>query len=210
MKYTHIVFDIDGTLLDTEKAVLLSLKDIVQEYQNRTMDINELRFALGIPGQDVLVKLGFDNLEHYNALWMQNFENYFDTIQIFDGINYVLNQLKKQNYSLGIITSKTTKEYETDFIPFGLADYFDTVICAEDSIKHKPFSEPMEKYLECSGARQGEVLYIGDTIYDLQCAKGANVDFALALWGCKTPDDICADYVLEKPEDIIDKCILDK
>jgi len=203
MELTHIVFDIDGTLLDTESAVLLSLRDIIEEEHNdHTVDINSLRFALGIPGNDALIKLGFNDLEYYNNLWMEKFQKYYKLIHVFNGIESTLEKLKKEGLSLGIITSKTKKEYQTDFVPFGLADYFDTIICSEDSLKHKPFSEPMEKFLEYSNSAADEALYIGDTLYDLQCAKGTNVKFALALWGCKDSHGIQADYFLSEPNDI--------
>lgn len=207
MNITHIIFDIDGTLLDTEDAVLLSLKDVIEENKNQPADINTLRFALGIPGPDALRRLGFDDPVYYNSRWEEKFKNYYDRIRVFDGIQATLTELKKQRYQLGIITSKNKKEFQTDFVPFGLAGYFSIVICAEDTCKHKPFSEPMDRFLQLSGAKPGEAIYIGDTEYDLQCAKGAGVRFALALWGCKTPEGIPADYFLKKPEDIFDRCL---
>ncbi len=207
MNITHMIFDIDGTLLDTEDAVLLSLRDLVEESQNRIVDIGSLRFALGIPGPDALQRLGFDDPYDYNSRWEEKFQNYYDRIRVFDGIQTTLRELKRQQYQLGIITSKNKKEFQTDFVPFDLADYFDTVICAEDTRKHKPFSEPMEKFLQLSGAKPEEAVYIGDTFYDFECAKGAGVSFALALWGCKNPEGIAADYLLTKPEDIFDCCL---
>ncbi len=207
MNITHIIFDIDGTLLDTEDAVLLSLKDVIEENKNQPADINTLRFALGIPGPDALCRLGFDDPVYYNSRWEEKFQNYYDRIRVFDGIQTMLTELRKQQYQLGIITSKNKKEFQADFVPFGLADYFSTVICAEDTRRHKPFSEPMDKFLQLSGAKPGEAIYIGDTLYDLQCAKGAGVRFALALWGCKAPEGITADDFLEKPEEIFDRCL---
>ncbi len=207
MNITQIIFDIDGTLLDTEDAVLLSLKDVVEEDKNQQADIDTLRFALGIPGPDALHQLGFDDPVYYNSRWEEKFKNYYDRIRVFDGIQPTLIKLKKQQYQLGIITSKNKKEFQTDFVPFGLADYFSTVICAEDTCMHKPFSEPMDKFLQLSKATPEGAVYVGDTPYDLQCAKGAGVRFALALWGCKTPGGIAADYFLEKPEDIFDRCL---
>jgi haloacid dehalogenase superfamily, subfamily IA, variant 1 with third motif having Dx(3-4)D or Dx(3-4)E len=202
MNFTHIVFDIDGTLLDSESAVLFSLRDIIEENQKRTVGLDELRFSLGIPGTDALKRLGFDDPEYFNTLWEKKFRDYYGLMRIFDGIKGTLEKLKAKDIMLGIITSKNRREYRNDFVPFGLAGYFDTVVCAEDSVKHKPFPEPMEKFLELSGAAPEQVLYIGDTLYDLQCAKGAGVKFALAKWGCKA-SGIAADYFLDAPEDIL-------
>ncbi len=62
MMYNYIIFDIDGTILDTEFAVLSSLQKLVSEELNKKYSFEELRFALGIPGEVTLSKLGITNL----------------------------------------------------------------------------------------------------------------------------------------------------
>ena len=62
----------------------------------------------------------------------------------------------------------------------------------------------MLEYMRQTGARPEEILYIGDSIYDMQCAQAAGVDHALALWGCLLPEGIEATYHLEKAEDILE------
>ena len=166
-----VVFDIDGTLLDTEYAVLNSLHDAIWELKGVNMELADLTFALGIPGESALKQLGITETQHGEAVWISCFNNYTHTIRLFDGVVEVLQQLKKEGYKLGIITSKSRNEYKTDFSPFGLDSYFETVICAEDSDRPKPFPDPMLKYLELSGTKKEEAIYIGDTIYDMECAS---------------------------------------
>lgn len=203
MKYTHIVFDVDGTLIDSEKAVLKSLqKTIEEEGINKSLD--ELKFALGIPGKDALSILGIEELEIVEEKWNENLLEYSDEIILFKGIKQVIQELKCKNVNLGIITSKTRKEYETDFIKFGLDPYFDLVICADDTTKHKPNKEPMEKYIEITKASKEQTIYIGDSIYDMQCSKDAGVDFALALWGANDTEKIKSTYNLKTPKNILD------
>lgn len=203
MKYLHVVFDIDGTLIDSEKAVLKSLQKTILEVKGINMNLSDLKFALGIPGRDALLKLNIDNLEQVENIWNEYYNDYLDDIKLFNGIREVIEELKSKSIKLGIITSKTRKEYETDFMRFELDDYFDVVICADDTLKHKPDGEPMEKYLKIANAKKDETIYIGDSVYDMQCARNAGVDCALALWGREGADGIIATNYLNNP-----KCIL--
>lgn len=202
MKYQHIVFDIDGTMLDTEHVLLTILQEIVLELQNKRMDLSELAFTSGIPGDVALKQLGFDDPESVNKLWNDRFKENFHQVRIFEGIEAVLQQLTERNVTLGIITSKTHEEYRNDFLPFGLEKYFETIICVSDVQHPKPSPDSMFRYFELTGAAPEEVLYIGDTLYDMQCAKNAGADFALALWGATSRHD-GADYYLEQPQDIL-------
>lgn len=198
-----VIFDIDGTLLDTEYAVLNSLRDTIWELKNENVELSDLTFALGIPGEQTLKQLEITDTQTGNNIWNDCLANYSHTIRLFDGISDVLKELKNRGYTLGVITSKNKQEYKTDFSPFGLDDYFDIVVCAEDSNRPKPYPDPMLKYLELSGAKKEETIYIGDTCYDMQCAAGAGVAFGLALWGCNNLNDIQADYYFNSPSSIL-------
>ena len=203
MKYKHIVFDIDGTLIDSEKAILKSFQKTL-ENEGIKRDLSDLKFALGIPGKDALLKLNIENIDDVLEKWDNNLKLFSDEIILFDGIKSVIKELKSKNIKLGIITSRTRQEYHLDFIRFGIHSYFDLVICADDTTNHKPNKDPMEKYIELSGAKKEETIYIGDSIYDMKCSKGAGVDFALALWGANDSDKIKATYKLINSASILD------
>ena len=111
-----------------------------------------------------------------------------DAVSLFGGVAETLKKLRERGLALGIVTSKTREEFANDFNRFGIGGYFQTVVCAEDTTEHKPNPAPLLKYMELSGASRKRVLYVGDSIYDSQCAHAASVDFALALWGTHNPD----------------------
>ena len=81
---------------------------------------------------------------------------------------------------------------------------FPWVVTASDTPKGKPYPDPMLEYLRRTGAAPEEVLYFGDTAYDMDCARSAGVDHALVLWGCLSPEGIEATYRLEKAEEILE------
>lgn len=203
MRYKHIIFDIDGTMLDSEYADLTALQRVIRELHGKEYEIPELQFALGIPGQVALTQLGIEDTAKANQLWNGYMNELAHTMRLFDGIRELLMSLKKKGTTLGIITSKNRTEYRNDFMPFGLDSYFDRVITVEDSIAPKPSPEPMLAYIAQTGTTPREILYIGDTRYDRECAVSAGVDFGLAMWGCRSVQPIDATYCFATPKDIL-------
>ena len=93
-KYKHILFDIDGTLIDTEEAILRSLQDTVREMLHKDVGKPELKFALGIPGSVTLRKLGITDTARANDRWNEHLLKYKSRIRLFDGIPELLDSLK--------------------------------------------------------------------------------------------------------------------
>ncbi|AVK47870.1 HAD family hydrolase [Clostridium sp. MF28] len=201
--YNCIIFDIDGTLLDTEIAVLSSLQKLVFEELNENLSFDELKFALGIPGEVTLNKLGITNILDCNVKWNKYLKEYFHNVKVFDGIKDTLIKLNEIGILTGIVTSKTKEEFLNDFAPFELNNYFKLIVCADDTKEHKPNPEPILKFIELSGVNKSKTIYIGDTKYDMDCAFGADIDFALALWGAKSSIGINANYILENPKQVL-------
>ncbi|MED3550245.1 HAD family hydrolase [Cytobacillus praedii] len=202
--YNTIIFDVDGTLIDTEKAVLSSLQKVLKTDYGRAVPLEELYFVLGIPGTDSLPQLGIKDVNRANERWNCFMKDFFHSIEVFNGIKDLLETIKTRNIVQGIVTSKTNEELINDFVPFGLSNYLIHTVCADDTVRHKPHPEPLLKFLEISGADPKKSIYIGDTIYDYECARDAGIDFGLALWGCKNHEDIQAKYKFERPQDLLD------
>ncbi len=202
-KYEQIVFDVDGTLIDTEYAIIYSLQETVLTVTGRQMPLAELTFALGITGEDALRRLGIEDISATMDIWVKNLWKYADTVGVFRGIEDVLGKLSQLGYEMGIITSRTRQEFEADFDHLDIRRFFKTIVCADDTTEHKPTPAPLLKYMELTGTDCDQILYIGDSEYDSGCAKGAGTDFALAGWGSHDRE-IKADYYLEKPEDLQD------
>ena len=202
MEFTHVVFDIDGTLLDTEEMVLCSLSETLRRFCGRVVAPEDLTFALGIPGEDALHRLQVELPDEICEQWNIIAQEYDNTIRVFPGVREILSWLRNKKIHLGIITSRTKAEYIRGFTPLGLADFFPIVVCADDTRRHKPYADPMEDYLKKSDSNRDEVLYVGDSQYDMECAKAAGVQCALALWGCKNSNSIVSNYRFSEPDDI--------
>lgn len=201
-KYKQIVFDIDGTLIDNEKAILYSLQRVMQEMEEKKFSFEELKFALGIPGEDALERLNTKNIPAVMKRWVELLQEYGHMVSVHTGIEELLETLSEKGYRLGLVSSRPRKLMEEDFDKYKISKYFEIRVCADDTTTHKPTAEPLLKYMELAGANQSEILYIGDSIHDSMCAQNAGVDFALAVWGSHTRE-IRANYYPETPVDLL-------
>ena len=207
MKYGHVVFDMDGTLIDTCEAIQQSLRDTIAMLTGNTPTEAEVRATFGTPSDAGLKMLGVrdEDIPRGILLWSENIKKYEDTPRAFPGVRELMDGLKTGGCRLGIATSKNTAELEHSREQFGdIVSRVDCIICADDTAEHKPKPGPLLKYMEYTGARPSEVLYVGDTVYDMQCARGTGVDFALARWG--NPDGrVDADYDEPTPLALLEK-----
>lgn len=202
MRYTHIVFDIDGTLMDSGAGDLAALREALLETTGRDYPLEELAFCLGLPGRDSLLQMGIPDIEGTLALWEEKAAG--AAIPPFPGVRDLIAGLLDRGYRLGIASSRSVRSFQIDIAPsLPLADRFGTAVLADHTKLHKPHPDPLLKYMELTGAAPGEVLYVGDSPYDSQCAQGAGVDFALAVWGAHTRSDRPATYYPETPEALL-------
>ena len=204
--YKHLVFDIDGTIIDSAKINMLSLQETVKDLRGDVMPLEDLYFSFGIPGVRAMEILGFPEPEKAVQVWIRNYSACAERLgmPLFPGMREILERLREKGASLGIITSKLREEYDEHFEKQGLLELFPCVVTASDTPKGKPYPDPMLEYLRRTGAAPEEVLYFGDTAYDMDCARSAGVDHALVLWGCLSPEGIEATYRLEKAEEILE------
>ncbi len=90
MKYKHILFDIDGTLVDNESAVINTWQQTIQELFGKHFEKDELNFVLGIPSTTTMQKLGAENPEEAFKLWSKNFQAHRIDIPEYTGSSSIL------------------------------------------------------------------------------------------------------------------------
>lgn len=202
--YKSVIFDVDGTLIDTEEVILTALQRVVKEELNEDKKLDELAFYFGLTDDITYDGLGIKNAERATDKWRKYIKDNSQLIKVYKDMEQTLKRLYDLNIYTGIVTSRTEQELINDLYPLKLQEYVKTIISADETEKHKPDPEPILKFIEVSKIDPSSAIYIGDTIYDMKCAKSAGIDFALALWGAKTTDGIDkASYMLEKPSDIL-------
>jgi HAD superfamily hydrolase (TIGR01549 family) len=203
--YEYIIFDVDGTLIDTHQATILALQKVLAEETGKRYDAHELEFVIGIPGEVSLPKLGIKDVDLANKKWNFYLKNYSNKIEVYPGIRELLPFLINEGIDIGLVTSNTRYELEGlmyHFLPLQLEHYVNYSVCADDTLRHKPHPDPILKYLELSGAEPSKVLFIGDTEYDMECADAASVDFGLAAWGLQSIKPMNCRYSFKHPYEI--------
>ena len=201
MKYKHIVFDVDGTLVNTSENILRSLQQALKTTDGFCYDISDLTFSLGCTSAVTLDRLNASNPDATLTIWIENEKKNAHMIRLFAGIRELLGRLKEEGCLLGIVTSRTHEELELVFDTVPVRSYFDTVICSDDVENPKPAPDPLVKYMEMTGSSRQDIVYIGDTQHDMDCACNAGIDHILAVWGTHDKG-VPADYLPETPSEL--------
>lgn len=202
MKY--FIFDVDGTLLNSAEVDQQCLQQMLREFgQEHTLE--ELRPSFGKPGRQTLADLGFSGEAAERAMdrWEGLSQERIAEVRAFNGVEAMLKALHERGCRCGIVTSRTHYQYGYGFSPLGLDGYFDAVICMEDAPRTKPAPDPLLECLRRMGGTAAEVVYIGDSACDMECAAAAGVKSCLALWGIPEGACIRADIELAAPADAL-------
>ncbi|WP_430883502.1 HAD family hydrolase [Fusibacter sp. JL216-2] len=201
--YKHIVFDVDGTLINTEEAIITSLQKVLLKETGKTYEMYELDFVLGVPGSYSIVKFDLNNPSKALDKWQVGIKEHAHLNSIYEGILKLVTTLREMGHKLGIVTSRRDSECDSDPLFNTLKPYFDCIVTADRTEKHKPQADPLLYYMDKTQAKASETVYIGDTPYDSACADKAGVDFMVAGWGAKHIASIPNKDVLIHPYEFI-------
>lgn len=199
----NFIFDIDGTLLDTEAMYMKSLQAVLHE-RGIERDYATLAKTFGIPSRDALIRLGLADVDGILAEWGPRTQQYRDTVAVYAGVKDALARLKTAGAGLGIMTSKQQFEYDRDVVPFGLAAHMNVAVVAEDIAHGKPAPDGILLAMQRLGADPAETVYVGDTGYDAAASAAAKVTFGFAAWNGRTPTDFTPDVSFMTPAAMLD------
>ncbi|WP_299076864.1 HAD family hydrolase [uncultured Paraglaciecola sp.] len=208
-----ILFDLDGTLLDTAKDLGNALNHILSSLQRPTVAYDTYR-NIASDGAKGLLELGFgEDLESFDfAMLRQQFLDYYENnicvdTEYFTGIETVLLTLNQQNIPWGIVTNKP------EFLTLQLLESFPllkncSVIVSGDSLnKRKPHPLPLLHAEQALGLSSPTTWYIGDAQRDIQAANAANMVSVIAEYGyiseSQQTDIWHADLSIAKPDDLL-------
>lgn len=202
-KYKAIIYDIDGTILNTLNMNMYPLLQIIKEETGETWSFNQVLKFAAYPGMKVMEELKVKDPEATYARWFKYVNAYEEGATLYDGFMDVFEVFKKNHIKQAIISAKTHKQYEIDICSKGIDQYMDTVILAEDTTKHKPDPEPLLKCIENLNVPKEEIIYIGDALSDQQSSINAGIDFGYAKWGSVSTSPLHGTYTFESPTNLL-------
>jgi len=190
-QYKTLLFDMDGTVIDTDPLLKESFHILYDKYRDgHYTSEEEIWYFSGPPIKKTLAK-EFPDLEldfifkEFNKVS----ESLYPTHTLkYENSKGVLLELKKAGYQLGIVTNKVHRLALYALKCVDLDNIFDIVIGFEDVKNPKPDAEGILKAIDLFKSNQESTLYIGDNATDILSADNAKVDSCLVLWGPRKVD----------------------
>lgn len=209
-----VIFDLDGTLLDTIEDIGSTCNQILNQYNYPPLPTSTYKVYVGKGVKKLMVRL-FKHYKIDEALFdtfMKAYYQIYKTQSIvntkaYQGIYDMLESLKTMGVSLSVLSNKPHVQVQ-EIIPYYFKDQpFDLVYGKHDGIEEKPNPSLLFKMMETLDLLKEEVLYVGDTLTDMETALRAGVESIGVLWGFRDREELVnakATYIVSEPKEIVD------
>lgn len=184
--YRGILFDLDGTLVDSLDLILSSYRHTMSQHLGHAPPDNAWLSTLGQPLRVQLRYFARSDEEReamFRTYTVHNQANHERLVRPFPGMREAIVALRAHGYRLGVVTSKlragTLRELDT----CDLADLFEVLVAADDVERPKPDPQPVQLGAQGLGLEPSAILMVGDSVFDLQAGRAAGARTAAALWG---------------------------
>ena len=209
-----ILFDFDGTIMDTNEVIIQSWQTTFRELTGREEDRDVLLATFGEPLEGTLQNFFPDvPLEESLAIYRgYQRDNYLPNIHLFPGIRELLDELHARQVPMALVTSRLRLTTDQALDAFDLSKYFRYVVTANDVTRHKPDPQCIQIAMQKLDASPDSTLMVGDSKHDILCAHNANVTSALVSWTVTMadqleeglPPELTPDAIIHDPRQILD------
>ena len=210
-----VLFDFDGTLVNTNDVIVASWQHTYMHYLGREESPEKITACFGEPLLLTMAREFPDVNPEESAEVYRSYqrENADELVKIFPGIKELLETLKEKSIRMAIVTSRTRESAMRYMNMFGISSYFEDMVTCEDTDIHKPNPEPILFCLEKLGITADEAIMVGDSLFDIKCANNAGVKSVMVDWritcDSSSPiEDAVIDYSIKSPEELVE--ILEK
>jgi len=184
VSFPVVLFDLDGTVVDTGAIILASMRYATREVLGREYSDAELMQAVGGPGLEAqMAAFAPDRVDELVRVYRMHNEPLHDEIEACVGMEDVLVRLKAEGRRLGVVTAKRRATVELAFARVPVGHLFDAVVGGDETERHKPDPAPLLLGVERMGAEPAETAYVGDSPFDVRAAKAAGMHAVAVTWG---------------------------
>lgn len=189
-----VLFDLDGTLLDTAPDMVAALNTLLAEQLRAPLPYASVRNQVS-HGSSRLVKVGFPDVdtETFAALQKRYLEIYAGALsnetRLFEGMDWVLVDIARRGLRCGIVTNKPSWLTQPLLDQLGLTSRFACVVSGDTVSARKPDAMPMLHAAMLAGVAADSCLYVGDAERDVQAAHAAGMSALVATYGYLRPDE---------------------
>jgi pyrophosphatase PpaX len=182
--YRVVLFDLDGTVIDSGGIILASMRHATREVLGREYADDELMQTVGGPGLEAQMRaFDPDRVDELVTVYRAHNEPLHEELVCCAGMENALGRLHAEGRRLGVVTAKRRATVELAFAHVPLAHLFDVIVGGDETERHKPDPAPLLLAAERLGAAPAETAYVGDSPFDIRAAKAAGM-FAIAVtWG---------------------------
>jgi pyrophosphatase PpaX len=204
VRFPVVLFDLDGTLIDSGGMILASVKHAARTVLGREVPDAQILAAVGGPGLvEQMRALDESRVDDLVRTYREHNEPLHASLRACQGAEDVLARLHAEGRRLGIVSAKLATTIQLAFDVLPIARYFDVVVGSDATERRKPDPDPILHALERLGARPEEAAYVGDSPYDVRAAKAAGVHAVAVTWGGIHSRERLE---RERPDAIVDSC----
>ncbi len=203
MRFPVVLFDFDGTIVDSGAIILASFRHATREVLETDVPDLQIRAMLGGASlHEQMAAIAPTRVGELVEAYRRHNGPLHDELQCCSGMLDVLDRLHAEGRRLGIVTAKRHETVELALARLPLRDYFDVIVGADDTDRHKPDPEPILFALGRLAARPEDAVYIGDSPFDVGAARAAGVHAIGVTWGGIHPMED-ADEIVDSPEALL-------
>jgi len=199
-KLKCVIFDMDGTLTQTNRLIFDSFNYIALKYEGKKYSEPEITAMFGPPEEGALINIvGREKIGQAMKEYLEFYSAHHNELaRLYPGIKEVVTDLKERGVHVALFTGKGIDTTSITLDKFGLTQYFDYVVTGSDVVNHKPSAEGIHKIMQHFGLQPDEVLMVGDAVSDVKASHEAGVKIAAVLW-----DSYAREKVLQMKTDYL-------
>ncbi|MGG3571531.1 pyrophosphatase PpaX [Bacillus gobiensis] len=207
MKVNTILFDLDGTLINTNELIIASFLHTLEHYFPGKYKREQVLPFIGPSLHTTFTGLKPGHEEDMIKMYREfNHKMHDELVTEYETVYETLEQLKQSGFKLGIVTTKLKNTVTMGLKLTGLERFFEAIVTLDDVENEKPHPEPVLKALKQLNSKPGEAIMVGDNYHDIESGKSAGTKTAGVAWSIKGKDYLAKykpDYMLDKMSDLI-------